>query len=324
MAMSKAFLGHGIFVELRPINALRRYANYKKPLPPKHTTSDLVDKFIEALTDMKMSSVWFQIFSSFGTIDKDGKQGTKELVDGLKAAGIAAIPWGYCFGQNSEADPSDPNKVLDLERAKRLCGNYGLDVFVADIEPWNDSSHGIDEWKADALQALMAGLNQHFGKDSLGISSFALLDKNSQPHARELLPPVAPLVSFCAPQIYWGGGKRDPVAWAKKSLKSWKDAGVTTELIATVQCYWEKGAPRKTMEAKVEQFIAGFTSADWSQIVGLNWYHAGGANTAKEGAMSQAMIDAIIAGHLDQKPYKTPGTARPHSEAGAPAARAHP
>jgi hypothetical protein len=136
MAINSAFLGHGIFLELKPIDGLRRYANYKEPLPRDHTISDLVDKFIEALTDMKMSSVWFELFTSSGVIDQDGKQGTKELVDGLNAAKIAAIPWGYCFGKNSESDEGNPNKILDLDRSKKLCDNYGLSLFVADIEPW--------------------------------------------------------------------------------------------------------------------------------------------------------------------------------------------
>jgi hypothetical protein len=303
MVVNPAFLGHGIWLELAPIKGLKSYAKYKNPLPPNPPTTKLVDNFIRAITDMKMSSVWFELFTRNGMIDKDGTKGTRELVDGLKAANINAIPWGYCFGKNSE-DP-DPAKN-DLELTKKLCDKYKLDIFVADIEPWNKSPNGVvDKWKADALSNLLTGLNGHFKKENLGISSFANLNK--QPKAREFLTPVASLASFCAPQIYWN--KRQPVDWAKKSLQSWRDAGITTELIATVQSYWELDegtGTREQMTQKVDQFVTGFPDTECSKIVGLNWYHAGGANGAASGGMSQAMIDSIVAGGLDKKPYKKP------------------
>jgi hypothetical protein len=302
MAINKAFLGHGIWLELNPLEGLRRYANYKKPLPAGYTTGDLVDKFIEAVTDMKMSSVWFEIFTSRGTIDRDGKQGTSELVAGLKAAKIDAIPWGYCWGTNSEN--TDPKKN-DLELTKTLCDKYKLDCFVIDIEPWNKVNGKVDVWDAKALDTLATGLNSHFTKDCLGISSFAFLDANKQPHARKLLPPIAPLVSFCAPQVYWY--KQDPIAWTQKSLLSWRNAGITTELIATVQSYWvDKDVTKSEMESAVTKFTESFLDADWSKVVGLNWYHAGTSTKKGQGAMSDEMIGAIIKGKLDQKPYKKP------------------
>jgi hypothetical protein len=207
---------------------------------------------------MKMSSVWLELFTRSGTIDRDATKGTRELVDGLKAANIHAIPWGYCFGKNSEN--ADPGKN-DLELAKKLCDKYKLDTFVADIEPGNTIGKVTDDWKPDALKNLLTGLNAHFGKENIGISSFANLNK--QPQARKLLTPVAPLVSFCAPQIYWN--KRPPVDWARKSLQSWRDAGVTVELVATVQSYWEiaEGTDtREQMTKKVGTFVSDFPDAE--------------------------------------------------------------
>jgi len=305
VAINRAFLGHGIFLQLQPIYGLRRYANYKTPLS-NPTTSQLVDKFIGAVTDMKMSSVWFELFTRTGVVDRDGKQGTRELVDGLKAAKLHAVPWAYCWSTNSQ----NPNpKDNDLQRAIDLCDKYELDCFVADIEPWNsvtvNKKELVDKWDAKALDGLMTGLNKHFTTDNLGISSFANIDKNQQPHARELLPPVAPLASFCAPQIYWN--KKDPVAWAEKSLKSWRDAGVTTELIATVQSYWAsgtKGPTQADMEGQVRTFLKSYPDSEYSKIIGLNWYHAGWEDNKKEGAMSDRMISDIAAARLDQKPYK--------------------
>jgi len=305
MAINRAFLGHGIFLQLQPISGLRRYANYKTPLS-KPTTSQLVDKFILAVTDMKISSVWFELFTRTGIVDRDGKQGTRELGDGLKAAKIHAVPWAYCWSTNSQnTNPKDN----DLQRAIDLCNKYKLDCFVADIEPGNSvtvkKKKLVETWDAKALDGLMTGLNKHFGADNLGISSFANIDKNQQPEARKFVPPVAPLASFCAPQIYWN--KHDPVDWAEKSVKSWRDAGVTTELIATVQSYWAsdpKGPAQADMEKQVGKFLKSYPDSEYSKIVGLNWYHAGWEDNKKEGAMSDRMITDIAAARLDQKPYK--------------------
>jgi len=307
MAINQAFLGHGIWLELRPIKGLRRYANYKKPLPPNPTTAQLVDKFIEAVTDMNMSSVWLELFTRRGEIDKDGKQGTQELVDGLRSANIAAVPWGYCFGKNSEDPPAGlAPKEKDLELAKRLCGKYQLDLFCADIEPWNESPDGtVDVWKMAALEKLVTGLNAYFKKENIGLSSFANLD--TQPKARAYLAPHASLFSFCAPQIYWN--TRNPIAWTKDSLQSWRDAGITTELIATLQSYWatSDGTPSQAeMEEKVTQFVTMLPDAQWSTIIAANWYHAGGPNDATEGGMSDQMIKDIRDNKLHLKPYKKP------------------
>lgn len=304
MAINPAFRGHGIFLQLEPINGLKRYAKYK-PLPPHPTTAQLVDNFIQAVTDMKMSSVWFELFSRKGILDQDGKQGTQELVAGLKAAKIHAVPWAYCWGANSENAAPDN----DLTRAIKLCDTYKLDCFVADLEPGNvinitDTETLTDTWDAKALEALMKGLNAKFGTDNLGISSFANLD--TQPVARGLLPPVTHYASFCAPQIYWG--MMDPVAWAKTSLASWRKAGVATELVATVQAYWAKPGKQPTqaeMEVKVRNFATTYPDSEWSKIIGLNWYHAGWNDNTTEGSMSDQMIKDIAGQNLDAKPYKT-------------------
>jgi hypothetical protein len=305
MPVNPAFLGHGIWLELSPIKGLRRYANYKKPLPPNPTTVQLVDKFVEAVTDMNMSSVWFELFTRRGEIDTDGKRGTRELVDGLNAAKIHAVPWGYCFGTNSENQGAERRKN-DLELTKRLCDKYNLELFCADIEPWNKLGDGtVDTWDKDALDQLVTGLSAHFQKENLGLSSFANL--HTQQKAREFLSPLTPMFSFCAPQIYWNA--RDPISWAQESLQSWRDAGVTVELVATVQSYWSKddGTPSQSeIEQKVTRFVTEFPASQWSTIIALNWYHAGGPNNADVGGMSQPMIDSIVAGKLHLRPYKKP------------------
>jgi hypothetical protein len=49
------------------------------------------------------------------------------------------------------------------------------------------------------------------------------------------------------------------------------------------------------------EFVTDFD--DWGKLIGLNWYHAGGANTDDSGSMSDVMIQKIGGARLDQKPY---------------------
>jgi hypothetical protein len=296
MAINKAFLGHGIFLELLPIKGLRRYAKYKQPLPPNPSTAALVGKFIEAVNDMNMSSVWVELFSRPGTLDKDGKGGTKELVAGLKAANIAVVGWGYCHSKSS---------MRDLDLAKQLCTDYGIDAFVADVEPGNVVGGKKDTWKPDDFVTLMKGLNDHFKKDNLAVSTFAHMGLH--PDARDIMKLATSLVCMYAPQIYWN--KRDPVTYAKDSIASWSTAGITTPLVATVQSYWELGEKtpgRKAMEGRVAKFVSDFPDSEWKKLIGLNWYHAGNENSAQTGGMSDPMIKTIADGQLQKKPYKQP------------------
>jgi hypothetical protein len=265
-------------------------------LPPNPSTTALVGKFIEAVTDMKMASVWIELFTRTGTLDRDGKGGTKELVAGLKAANIQVVGWGYCHSKNS---------VRDLALAKQLCAKYRIDAFVADVEPGNTVGGKKDSWKPSDFTTLMKGLNDHFKTDNLAISTFAHMGMH--PDARDVMKLATSLVCMYAPQIYWNS--RDPVKYAKDSIASWPAAGITTPLVATVQSYWEldEGTPgRKAIEARVAKFVSDFPDSEWKKLIGLNWYHAGNENSARTGGMSDAMIAAIADGQLQKKPYKQP------------------
>jgi hypothetical protein len=291
-----AFRGHGVFVERSPIETLRRYAAYPKRAAAR-SVSDLVDRFIEALHDMHMTSVWVQLFNINGIIDKDGQQGTKELVDGARAAGISIVPWGYCFGLNSEDSKSN-----DFQLAITLCNQYALEVFVADIEPGNKIGKRYDNWDQSVLERLATNLSGHFGTPNIGLSSFGSLTK--QPTARRQLAPIATYFCFCAPQIYWG--KREPVKYAQRCLDSWSKAVPGAAIVATTQSYWDKGentGSQTFMETQLARFTGKFPDSSWSRLLGLNWYHAGGQNVASHGAMSQRMIATIMAARLDLKPY---------------------
>jgi hypothetical protein len=308
--MHKGFLRHGIFIEGDPINALLRYQTYKTvpsmlarlasmlpdALRPAPDPATLIAKFIEAMNDMSVQSVWLQLFNAHGEIDRDGKGATTELVAALKSASIVPVGWGYCFSRNASTD---------LALALRLCEKYALDVFVADVEPGNSVDNTPDTWITSDFEALIKGLNARFGRSNLAVSTFANMSKH--PDALPVMRIAEQYVCMYAPQVYWFGN--DPASYVRTSLTSWRNVGIVTPLVATAQSYWGLGEGTPTqavMEAKVSKFIADFANNDYGTIVGLNWYHAGGKNVPNGGAMSDPMIQAIAAGRLNDKPFAVP------------------
>jgi hypothetical protein len=140
--INQGFLKHGMFIEGRPISALLRYQNYKTPpsllsrltmmLPdairPAPDPAPLIKNFIQAMNDMSVKSVWLQLFNANGELDPDGKGATSALVAALESAGIVPVGCGYCYSKNASTD---------LALASSLCDAYGIDAFVADVEPGN-------------------------------------------------------------------------------------------------------------------------------------------------------------------------------------------
>ena len=308
--MHKGFIGHGIFVEGNPIGTLSRYQGYKTSpsmlerlmsmlpdaLRPSPDPVALIGKFVEAMNDMAVKSVWLQLFNRHGEIDRDGKGATAQLVGALKSASIVPVGWGYCYNKNA---------TTDLALTVMLAQKYALDVFVADVEPGNPVDGTPDNWDTGDFENLMKGLSAHFGKSNLAVSTFANMARH--PDALSVMRVAEPYVCMYAPQIYWFDN--DPAAYARTSLDSWRAAGIATPLVATTQSYWdlsEGTPPQAVMEAKVSKFVGDFANSDYATIVGLNWYHAGGVNSSSSGAMSDSMIQSIAAAHLNAKPFAAP------------------
>jgi hypothetical protein len=296
--INTAFLGHGIFLEYSPIITLRRYAGYKGADQTGATTVQLIERFIQAMRDMHVSSVWIQLFSASGELDPTGHGSTSELVAALGLANIACVGWGYCYNGNA---------ATDAGLAKHLCGKYGINAFIADVEPGNPVHGQPDSWQPEAFKNLIAGLKGTFGKDNLGISTFGTL--NGHEDAANIYRLAVNDVALFAPQIYWY--QKPPIGYVQACIASFRQAGIGTPMVGTAQAYWEVGksggVTRTAMEAKVNEFVTGF--ADWGKLIGLNWYHGGNANTEVTGAMSDAMIKSIADNRLDQKAYASPTTA---------------
>jgi hypothetical protein len=264
---------------------------------------------------MQISTVWIQLFTRSSTGDVDptpaGAKLRKDLIARLGGAGIKVAGWGYCAAKNRDRDVGLIKKFRD---------DLGISAFVIDAEP----EKGKDVWTKSAFDAFTQAVNGLYGTDNLALSTWPVLQIQDEPAnpVIELMGIAAPRVSLFAPQAYWmkypvkvhynstglkeaDFPRNDSVSFVRLVIAAWRKLGFTTPLVVSGQAYWGEGSPpKKTMEAKVDRFAQTF--ADWPQIVGFNWYHAGKANTNADGSMSDEMIKSIAAGKLGTKPYQAP------------------
>jgi hypothetical protein len=280
---------------------------------------------------MNVPNVWVYTFGRGGMIDKAN---TTVLVAALKQQSFRVAAWGYCSSKNTDAA---------LQHADEIKHDYGIDAFIADVEPYNTAD---DDWdnKDTIFDNLIDGLVQRFGTDNLGISiapPWLMLDSKHDKKSRvtqHLVQRAAGKISVLAPQVYWMDypkktgsvdhygdtglsehdyPQHDPEAYARLCIHCWRDAGVTLPLVISGQTYWsaqEHTPPRPFMEGQLDKFIATFSH--WAatdfvnrNVIGMNWYHAGQPDKNGEGAMSDAMIQSIHAAGLDRFPYA--GSASP-------------
>jgi hypothetical protein len=194
-----------------------------------------------------------------------------------------------------------------------------MQAFVIDAEP--EEAKGKDVWTSADFTTFVTGVNGLFGTDNLALSTWPCVQLREK-SVRALMKIAEPLVCLFAPQVYWMDypgnvhyhtlgysmteyPPHDPVAFVRMMIRAWTDAGFVKPLVISGQAYWENSSPsRSVMSLKADQFAQHF--ADWNQIMGFNWYHAGkGDDSNAEGSMSDAMVTAIKTAKLGAKPYKT-------------------
>jgi hypothetical protein len=318
MSINPALLGHGVFSEGSINVILGRYANYQSPGGGQ--PHDNIDRLISALKDMHVSTVWIQLFSRSGEFDTNHENLRTSLIARLTQAGILWAGWGYCAGVNAQRD---------LGILAGLKTKLGMTAFVIDAEPGNkvipnpaDHANPLpDLWKIADFNTFVDGVVTMFGKDNVAVSTWPVLqlqDTATNP-VIQLMKNAAARVCAFAPQAYWmtfpnhhhyNAGfdqakypPNDPSSYVRLVIDSWSKLGITSPLIISGQAYWGEGGPLQApMDAKAASFIATFS--DWNKIIGFNWYHGGGNNSAAEGSMSDPMIHAIAATDLSAKPYK--------------------
>src|SRR4051812_36260884 len=102
MSIHKALLGHGIFTEFSVANAIDRYGSYRSERVSGRPAEDSIDRFVQVLTEMQISSVWIQLFSRSGDCETRPTRikMRKDLISTLQKAGIQWAGWGYCAGAN--------------------------------------------------------------------------------------------------------------------------------------------------------------------------------------------------------------------------------
>jgi hypothetical protein len=311
MAINKAFLGHGIFTEYSITNALERFKTYGGGVPAA-TPAEKIARFVTALQDMDIRNVWIQIFTRHTKFDMDPAtaQTRKDLITALISANIAWAGWGYCAGANAQRD---------LTWIGQFKTDLGMQAFVIDAEP--EEAKGKDVWTTADFTTFVTGVNQLFGTDNLALSTWPCVQLREK-SVRTVMKIAEPLVCLFAPQVYWMDypgnvhyhtlgysmtdyPPHDPVSFVRMMIRAWKDAGFVKPLVISGQAYWENSSPsRAVMEQKAGLFAQHF--ADWNQVLGFNWYHAGkGDDSIAEGSMSDAMVTAVAAAKLGAKPYKT-------------------
>jgi hypothetical protein len=335
MAINKAFLGHGVFTEKSVTNAINRYATYVSQNPANPQPADNIDRFINALRDMRISNVWIHLFSRGADKEypTDGSPGSPEqrvaLISRLNARNIPWAGWGYCAGYSNAAD-------LDLIKKFKTDPQIAMKAFVIDAEPGNDvpdpndpTNTIKDTWVLSDFDQFVGNVNQLMGTDNLAISTWPILQFHDDFAATALMMKAAGRVCLFAPQAYWMGypgdphyafdpahftvqkyPRDDPTEFVRLVIDAWKILNFANPLVITGQAYWELsnkgGSPsRETMEMKINQLALKLLDQDYQKILGLNWYHAGlPANTDLEGSMSDDMIRYIGSGRFDTKPYR--------------------
>ena len=317
MTVHPAFRGHGTFCYLakETMDAYRDYRSPNGSPPGGGAIWKGADGFVRAAQDMGMSHVWVRLFGEEGRMDRPA---TATLLDGLRGVGIKVAGWGYCHqGANWE--------TRGLNWAKEECDHHKLDAFIADVEPDRELKENASgettksKWTQKQLDSYIEGLVQIFGKENVGISTWPMLGFHDEPAAPSLtlMRGVASKVAMFAPQAYWmrypdhrhynethfSPAKypaNNPESFVRLVIDDWRAKGFKTSLVVTGQAYWgENSPPQAVMEAKVGAFAAGFK--EWGKIIGFNWWHARGPK-----AMSDRMVEAIIAGKLGDKPFASP------------------
>jgi hypothetical protein len=291
--MHASFLRHGVFTN----NATATLERFKN-------AAGRVEGVIKAFRDMGITSVWVRLFGVSGNV---AHKPALELVSGLKEAKFNLAGWGYCFGADWKND---------LKSSIDQCERYGLDAYVADIEPGNKTKKGVTVWEESDFDKLMKGLAGHFGPENLGVSTWPVLKIQDKHKAVALMKLAEPRVAMFAPQAYWMTFPKkvhynatgfepkdyppnDPASFVRLVVDSWRALGIVRPLVVTGQAYWgERGPGQPQMEIKLMTFLDKFP--DWGKLIGFNWWHAGGKGAA---AMSPKMVDAIANADLESKPY---------------------
>lgn len=295
MPLHASFKGHGTFV-FNAQSTLQRYKDSSGEGPG----------LVKAFRAMGMTSAWVRLFGVAGAVSEAP---TLKLVKALKDGGFNIAGWGYCHGADWQKD---------ADRSIDQCDHYGLDAFVADVEPGNLTNVGRTKWTRPDFTKYLDKVAGHFGSDNVGVSTWPVPKIQDTFDAVELMKIAATRVGMFTPQAYWmrfpkkvhydATGfkeskypKDSPESFVRLVIDAWRKMGIDNPLVITGQAYWGEGGPdQSTMEEKLQTFVDTFGS--WDKIVGFNWWHAGGVG---EKAMSADMVDTLKAAKLDSKPYAT-------------------
>jgi len=293
--LADAFRGHGCFL-YDPEETLAAFGNRPEALT-------------DAMARAHMRHAWVRLHD---VVDVMPHEPTQAIIQALRARNILVAGYGWCHGRDPEWEAH-----LGLSQLKA----YGLMHYVANIEQHKNKGrkYGVSKWDVHKIRrygkAFRGGASP---STQLLISTYPYIGT----HAPELMVAAAPYVDGFAPQLYWFNYPSawmwprpdlpatasyklsDPASYVRLCLDMWRHY-TTKPLVLTGQAYWREqetsGFDRIHAEVKFDAFINGFT--DYGRIAGLNWWHLGGLNTERSGAMSPMMVARLRATNMDAKPY---------------------
>lgn len=265
MSLPESFQKHGTFFYSIP-NAIDRFGS--------------IEGLVERVERCNMTHAWLRGYGRGGLYGNEAQN--KELIAALKEKGIAVAIWGWCQGENIEAEAELALKAVDT---------YGLPGYVANIEQGTNGS----DWSVDEIEKFISTVRAGMPEDGgIGVSSFGLIGW----HKPELMKAVDEMVDMFAPQTYWfkfpsqtmvnqfGQYELDvPSEYVRLCIDNWRTY-VTKPLVVTGQAYWGEGNSQTESEDKLADFTQRFDN--WGDIIGLNWWYTAGSD-----AMSDKMIETI-------------------------------
>src|SRR5262249_52537852 len=161
----------------------------------------------------------------------------------------------YCHGADWEAD---------LSRSINQCDRYGIEAFVADVEPGNSTNAGKTKWSRADFRKYLDGLSRRFAKGNLAVSTWPVPKIQDAFDSVELMKIAAARVGMFAPQAYWMRSpkkvhydvtgfkeskypKDSPESFVRLVIDAWRKMGIDNPLVITGQVYWGEGGPSQSV-----------------------------------------------------------------------------
>lgn len=160
----------------------------------------------------------------------------REIAKALKAHGVAAGGWGYCYGQDAAGE---------AERAVETATDGEADLLVLDVESEFKGRH-------DAAEALCAGIRESLGPAyPLFFSSFAI----ARYHRSFPFEQFRRHCTGAAPQVYWNAFRWPLEQSLDRTYEDYAALGIPPSQVFPVGGLYQEGLIRYPYAEEVSGFI---------------------------------------------------------------------